>query len=104
MTVSPSSAAQAARRSVAHRLRELRAEAGLSGSELGLGCGWTHSKSSRIENAWTLASLGIIPMATRERAQWPWRRSTCTTTPSCPSSCSLALARRATVMALCIAR
>lgn len=53
MPVSPSSAAQAARRSVAHRLRELRAEAGLSGSELGARCGWTHSKSSRIENART---------------------------------------------------
>ncbi|MEW2135519.1 helix-turn-helix transcriptional regulator [Streptomyces sp. NPDC005409] len=53
MPVSPSSAAQAARRSVAHRLRELRAEAGLSGSELGDRCGWTHSKSSRIENART---------------------------------------------------
>ncbi|MER5871412.1 helix-turn-helix transcriptional regulator [Streptomyces sp. NPDC002044] len=53
MPVSPSSAAQAARRSVADRLRELRAEAGISGSELGNRCGWTHSKSSRIENAIT---------------------------------------------------
>ena len=53
MPVSPSSAAQAARRNVAHRLRELRSEAGLTGSELGSRCGWTHSKSSRIENART---------------------------------------------------
>ncbi|MFB7054190.1 helix-turn-helix domain-containing protein [Streptomyces vinaceus] len=34
-------------------MRELRAEAGLSGSELGTRCGWTHSKSSLIENART---------------------------------------------------
>ncbi|MFC9297071.1 helix-turn-helix domain-containing protein [Streptomyces sp. NPDC057011] len=53
MPASPSSAAQAARRSVAHRLRELRTEAGISGGELGDRCGWTHSKSSRIENAKT---------------------------------------------------
>ncbi|MBT2542034.1 helix-turn-helix domain-containing protein [Streptomyces sp. ISL-44] len=53
MPVSPSSAAQAARRSVAHRLRELRAEAGISGGELGRRCDWKHSKTSRIENAIT---------------------------------------------------
>ncbi|MFK0252119.1 helix-turn-helix domain-containing protein [Streptomyces sp. NPDC090445] len=53
MPASPSSAAQAARRAVAQRLRDVRVEAGLTGSELGERCGWTHSKSSRIENAVT---------------------------------------------------
>ncbi|MET9479901.1 helix-turn-helix transcriptional regulator [Streptomyces sp. NPDC006638] len=53
MPTSPSSSAQAARESVAQRLRELRIEAGLTGSELAKVCGWTHSKSSRIENAKT---------------------------------------------------
>lgn len=53
MPISPSSAAQAAREAVAMRLRELRVEAGLSGGELGRLCNWTHSKSSRIENART---------------------------------------------------
>ncbi|WP_405796767.1 helix-turn-helix domain-containing protein [Streptomyces sp. NBC_01506] len=53
MPTSPSSSAQAARESVAQRLRELRTEAGLTGSELASLCGWTHSKSSRIENART---------------------------------------------------
>ncbi|MGW8948106.1 helix-turn-helix domain-containing protein [Streptomyces koyangensis] len=50
---SPSSSAQAARERVAERLRALRAEAGITGGELAARCGWTHSKSSRIENART---------------------------------------------------
>ncbi|MDO0938656.1 helix-turn-helix transcriptional regulator [Streptomyces sp. DG2A-72] len=53
MPISPSSAAQAARNGVAQRLRELRAEAGLTGTELAARCGWTHPKTSRIENART---------------------------------------------------
>jgi transcriptional regulator with XRE-family HTH domain len=53
MPVSPSSSAQAARERVARRLRELRADAGITGGELAARCGWTHSKSSRIENART---------------------------------------------------
>jgi transcriptional regulator with XRE-family HTH domain len=53
MPVSPSSSAQAARERVAHRLRELRSDAGITGGELAVRCGWTHSKSSRIENART---------------------------------------------------
>ncbi|MEV0638529.1 helix-turn-helix transcriptional regulator [Streptomyces sp. NPDC050619] len=53
MPISPSSAAQAARESVAQRLRELRSEAGITGSELAVRCGWTHPKTSRIENAKT---------------------------------------------------
>ncbi|KUL35373.1 helix-turn-helix domain-containing protein [Streptomyces regalis] len=53
MPISPSSAAQAAREGVAQRLRELRAEAGITGTELADRCGWTHSKTSRIENART---------------------------------------------------
>lgn len=53
MPESPSSSAQAARERVANRLRVLRAEAGLTGSELAARCGWTHPKTSRIENART---------------------------------------------------
>ncbi|GAA1177468.1 helix-turn-helix transcriptional regulator [Streptomyces hebeiensis] len=53
MPISPSSSAQAARQGVAQRLRELRADAGITGGELASRCGWTHSKSSRIENART---------------------------------------------------
>ncbi|GAA1356254.1 helix-turn-helix domain-containing protein [Streptomyces beijiangensis] len=53
MPVSPSSSAQAARALVAQRLSELRSDAGLTGGELAVRCGWTHSKTSRIENART---------------------------------------------------
>jgi transcriptional regulator with XRE-family HTH domain len=60
MPTSPSSAAQAARERVAQRLRELRADAGITGSELAAVCGWTHSKSSRIENARTPPSADDI--------------------------------------------
>ncbi|MET9515968.1 helix-turn-helix transcriptional regulator [Streptomyces sp. NPDC002994] len=60
MPVSPSSAAKAARADVAQRLHELRADAGITGSELAALCGWTHSKSSRIENARTAPSAEDI--------------------------------------------
>ncbi|MEU6849221.1 helix-turn-helix transcriptional regulator [Actinacidiphila alni] len=53
MPASPSSAAQAAREAVAGRLRDLRADAGITGTELARRCGWTHPKVSRIENART---------------------------------------------------
>ncbi|WP_156727857.1 helix-turn-helix domain-containing protein [Streptomyces apocyni] len=53
MSVSPSSSAQAARESVAHRLRDLRKEAGLTIKELARQCGWHYSKTSRVENALT---------------------------------------------------
>lgn len=53
MPVSPSSSAQAARERVAQRLRDLRADAGITGTELAVRCGWTHPKTSRIENART---------------------------------------------------
>ncbi|MFJ9176990.1 helix-turn-helix domain-containing protein [Streptomyces sp. NPDC102360] len=53
MTASPSSAAQAARERLAVRLRDIRRDAGLSGGELALRCGWSPSKRSRIENAKT---------------------------------------------------
>lgn len=60
MPISPSSAAQAAREEVARRLRALRSEAGITGTELASQCGWTHSKSSRIENARTPPSPADI--------------------------------------------
>ncbi|MFJ2112069.1 MULTISPECIES: helix-turn-helix domain-containing protein [unclassified Streptomyces] len=60
MPVSPSSSAQAAREGIAQRLRALRADAGITGSELAARCGWTHSKSSRIENARTPPSPADI--------------------------------------------
>ncbi|MBB5117908.1 XRE family transcriptional regulator [Streptomyces eurocidicus] len=44
---------EAARRAVAAKLREVRLEAGLTGHELAVRCGWHKSKSSRIENART---------------------------------------------------
>jgi transcriptional regulator with XRE-family HTH domain len=53
MHTSPSSSAQAAREAVAAQLREIRQDAGLSGRELAVRCGWSESKSSRIENART---------------------------------------------------
>ncbi|MGW0731351.1 helix-turn-helix domain-containing protein [Streptomyces sp. NPDC002851] len=53
MTASPSSAAQAARERLAKQLREIRLDAGLTGEELALRCGWSPSKRSRIENAKT---------------------------------------------------
>lgn len=53
MSTSPSSSAQAARERVARRLRDLRADAGLTGTELAARCGWTHPKTSRLENSRT---------------------------------------------------
>lgn len=52
----PSADVQQARDAVAARLRELRLDAGISGRELAARCGWSESKSSRIENARTLPS------------------------------------------------
>ncbi|MFE3586827.1 helix-turn-helix domain-containing protein [Streptomyces niveus] len=52
----PSADVQRARDAVAARLRELRLDAGISGRELAVRCGWSESKSSRIENARTLPS------------------------------------------------
>lgn len=49
----PSSSVQKAREALAGRLREIRRDAGISGRELALRCGWSESKSSRIENAKT---------------------------------------------------
>ncbi|MFF8505060.1 helix-turn-helix domain-containing protein [Streptomyces anulatus] len=49
----PSSSVQRAREELADRLREIRREAGISGRELAVRCGWSESKSSRIENART---------------------------------------------------
>jgi transcriptional regulator with XRE-family HTH domain len=60
MPLSPSSAAQAARRAVAQRLREIRLDAGISGTELALRCGWTHSKTYRIEGSRTPPSTDDI--------------------------------------------
>ncbi|HEY8981521.1 MAG TPA: helix-turn-helix transcriptional regulator [Streptomyces sp.] len=56
MPTSPSSSAQAARETVARRLRGLRKEAGLTVAELAARCGWHHAKTSRVENALTAPS------------------------------------------------
>jgi len=53
---SPSPDAQAAREAVAARLREIRLDAGITGRQLAVLCGWSESKSSRIENAMTAPS------------------------------------------------
>ncbi|PKV85861.1 helix-turn-helix transcriptional regulator [Streptomyces sp. TLI_146] len=60
MPISPSSSAQAARKLVAGRLRDIRKEAGLTVSELAARCGWHHSKTSRIENARTAPTAADI--------------------------------------------
>ncbi|MBK3564713.1 helix-turn-helix transcriptional regulator [Streptomyces sp. MBT62] len=60
MPASPSSSAQAAREAVAHRLRDLRKEAGLTVVQLAAACGWHYSKTSRIENALTGPSANDI--------------------------------------------
>ncbi|GHJ36937.1 helix-turn-helix transcriptional regulator [Streptomyces sp. TS71-3] len=60
MPISPSSSAQAARASVARRLRDLRKAAGLTVVELADRCGWHHAKTSRIENARTAPSARDI--------------------------------------------
>ncbi|MFE3251764.1 helix-turn-helix domain-containing protein [Streptomyces sp. NPDC059209] len=56
MSTSPLSTARSARKALAERLGELRKDAGLTGRELGLRCGWSESKTSRIESAKTGAS------------------------------------------------
>lgn len=60
MPVSPSSSAQAAREAVARRLRDLRKSAGLTITEHADRCGWTHPKTSRIENGRTAPSTRDI--------------------------------------------
>ncbi|WLQ42720.1 helix-turn-helix transcriptional regulator [Streptomyces laculatispora] len=53
MPLHPSSRVQKAREELAGRLREIRQDAGISGREPAVRCGWSESKSSRIENAKT---------------------------------------------------
>lgn len=60
MPMSPSSAAQAAREAVAQHLKELRADAGITGPELAARCGWSHPKTYRIEGARTPPSADDI--------------------------------------------
>lgn len=56
MSTSPSSSVREARKSIAARLREIRLDAGITGRELAARCGWSESKSSRIENTRTIPS------------------------------------------------
>ncbi|BDH07725.1 MULTISPECIES: helix-turn-helix domain-containing protein [Streptomyces] len=56
MPESPLSAAQAARRTIASRLDGMRRDAGLTGHELAVRCGWHKSKASRIARAKTAPS------------------------------------------------
>ncbi|MEU1021350.1 helix-turn-helix transcriptional regulator [Streptomyces sp. NPDC005904] len=60
MPLHPSSRVQKAREALAGRLREIRKDAGISGRELAVRCGWSESKSSRIENAKTPPSNADI--------------------------------------------
>ncbi|MFI9364794.1 helix-turn-helix domain-containing protein [Kitasatospora sp. NPDC053057] len=53
MPAHPSPSVQKAREALAGRLSEIRKDAELSGRELAARCGWSESKSSRIENAKT---------------------------------------------------
>lgn len=54
--VSPTSGVRQARAALAERLRELRLDAGITARELARRCGWSESKSSRIENVRTAPS------------------------------------------------
>ncbi|MEU2574816.1 helix-turn-helix domain-containing protein [Streptomyces anulatus] len=60
MAESPFSSAQQARRILADRLAGLCRDAGLTGREIAMRCGWHPSKSSRIMNARTPPSAGDI--------------------------------------------
>jgi transcriptional regulator with XRE-family HTH domain len=53
---SPLSSAQAARKLICDRLGEIRRDAGLTGRELAARCGWSESKTSRIEGGKTVPS------------------------------------------------
>lgn len=53
MSQHPSASVQQAREALAARLRDLRLDAGITARELAVRCGWSESKSSRIENART---------------------------------------------------
>lgn len=61
--VPPSSSARAARDAVAARLLELRRDAELTGEQLAVRCGWSKSKSSRIES-------GLTPPSTADIRVW----------------------------------
>ena len=63
MPTSPSSSAQAARKALAARLREIRLDSGLTGRELATLAGWHPSKSSRLEN-------GVTPPADTDIRAW----------------------------------
>ncbi|CAL9360751.1 hypothetical protein SUDANB105_00660 [Streptomyces sp. enrichment culture] len=51
MPSSPSSSVVEARKALARRLKDLRRDAGLTGEELSVRCGWGASKTSRIQSA-----------------------------------------------------
>ncbi|MEU1281987.1 helix-turn-helix transcriptional regulator [Streptomyces sp. NPDC005805] len=63
MSSSPFSTAQAARQAVAMRLQGLMRDAGLSGHELAVRCGWHRAKSSRI-------ARGITPPSDADIRAW----------------------------------
>ncbi|MFE2758712.1 helix-turn-helix domain-containing protein [Streptomyces halstedii] len=63
MPTSPLSSAQAARQAVASRLQGLMKDAGLSGHELAVRCGWHRAKSSRI-------ARGITPPSDADIRAW----------------------------------
>lgn len=60
MSQSPSSSAQAARETVAARLRDLRRGAGQTVAEHAARCGWNKAKTSRVENGLTAPSARDI--------------------------------------------
>ncbi|MFJ9886598.1 DUF5753 domain-containing protein [Streptomyces sp. NPDC091287] len=51
MSSSPSSSVVEARKALAHRLINIRKDAGLTGEEVSLRCGWNAAKTSRIQSA-----------------------------------------------------
>jgi hypothetical protein len=62
MAISPSSSVRQARDALAHRLREIRLDAGLTARALALAAGWHESKCSRIENVKTAPSETDVRM------------------------------------------
>jgi transcriptional regulator with XRE-family HTH domain len=60
MRTSPSSSAQQARQGIAHRLREIRLDAGMTARAVAQVAGWHESKASKIEHGRTFPSEADI--------------------------------------------
>ena len=66
---------QQARVALGVRLRELRADDGLSGRDLAGGCGWLPSKVSKLENGRQTPGQVTSPRGPKRSAGLRWPRS-----------------------------